>query len=171
MTFFRRSIFAALTAVSVAACTDSVDPVGEFPSFYGTWAGKTWVGEANAVLIRGGTAGDTLFVGGLTPANGGQYAKETITAKIVIDGTGTYLLGPGAGRFDELVGGDVVAASYITTSNSVGRVTITSYGGVNGLVEGTIQFEAETTSPYGSYGSKARLENAFFTAVVKTVPR
>ena len=92
-------------------------------------------------------------------------------AKFVIHGPGTYLLGPGAARLDELVGGDVLAASYSTTATSVGRIEITKYDGVNGLVSGKIQFDAETSSPYGSYGSKARLENGFFYAVVKPSPR
>ena len=129
------------------------------------------MGDASATLVRGGVAGDTLYIGASSPVKSGQTPKEDIIARVVIHGTGTYLLGPGDARLDELVGGDIVAASYTTTAKSVGRVTITSYHGVNGLVEGTIEFDAETSSPYGSYGSKARLEDAFFSAVVRSVPR
>lgn len=168
MTLFRRSMFVAVAAVALTACTDSAGPVKEFPTFYGNWAGKTWVGDAHAILIRGGANGDTLYISGSSAANGGPLAKEEIIAKVVIHGTGTYLLGPGDARLDELVGGDVVAATYSTTSTSVGRVTITSYGGANGMVVGKIEFDAETTSPYGSYGEKASLRDAFFSAVVRT---
>jgi hypothetical protein len=159
----------AVALIGIGACTDSTEPVDEFPSFFGTWAGKEWSGDASAMLVPGGAAGDTLYVGAATPVNAGQSAKETIMAKFVIHGTGTYLLGPGAARLDELVGGDVLAASYSTTATSVGRIEITKYDGVNGLVSGKIQFDAETSSPYGSYGSKARLENGFFYAVVKEI--
>lgn len=157
-------------AIALSACTDSVSPVREFPTFYGNWAGKTWVGDAYASLVPGGSNGDTLYIGGTKSAGSGQFANETIIAKVVIHGAGTYLLGPGDAKLEELVGGDVVAASYSTTSTSVGRVTITSYHGVNGLVEGTIEFDAETSSPYGSYGSKASLEDAVFSAVVRSLP-
>ena len=171
MILFRRTMVAGLSLVAFAGCTDSVAPIDEFPTFYGTWADRSWSGDAYATLVSGGAAGDTLYVGGSSPSKSGQFAKETIIAKLVIHGTGTYLLGPGDAKLEELVGGDVVAATYSTTVNSVGRVAITSYGGVNGLVEGKIQFDAETTSPYGSYGSKASLRDAFFTAAVKAIPQ
>ena len=162
-------IYAAVASLGLTSCTDSVDPIEEFPTFYGNWAGKTWVGDASASLVAGGSKGDTLYIAGTKPANSGLFANETIIAKVVIQGPGTYLLGPGDARLEEVVGGDVVAATYSTTGTSVGRVTITSYNGAHGLVEGKIEFDAETTSPYGSYGSKASLRDAFFSAVVKTV--
>ena len=158
-------------AAAAIACTDSIIPIDEFPTFYGTWAGERWIGDAHASLVPGGAAGDTLYISASSPARAGQSPKEGIVARVVIHGTGTYLLGPGDARLDELVGGDVVAASYSTTSTSVGRITITSYHGVNGLVEGLIEFTAETSSPYGSYGSKASLEDAFFSAVVRSLPK
>src|SRR5512132_2571834 len=133
MRIFRRTMVAALGLVAFAACTDSVMPIDEFPTFYGTWADRSWSGDAYATLVPGGAAGDTLYVGGLSPSKSGQFAKETISAKFVVHGPGTYLLGPGAGKLEELVGGDVVAATYSTTSTAVGRVTISTYGGVNGL--------------------------------------
>ncbi len=167
MNLRRRFCCLAVALIGVAGCTDSTEPVDEFPSFFGTWAGKDWSGDASAILVPGGAAGDTLFIGAAAPVNAHQSAKETIVAKFVIHGAGTYLLGPGAARLDELIGGDVLAASYSTTATSVGRIEITKYDGVNGLVSGKIQFDAETSSPYGSYGSKASLENAFFYAVVK----
>lgn len=169
MRLMRRLSFVVIALLGVVGCTESVEPADEFPSFYGTWAGKNWSGEASAVLVPGGAGSDILYVIASSPVNASQSAKESIIAKVVIHGTGTYLLGPGDAKLDELVGGDVVAATYSTTSTSVGRMEITKYDGVNGLVSGKIQFDAETTSPYGSYGSKARLENAFFYAVVKSI--
>jgi hypothetical protein len=154
----------AVAAAGVVGCTDSITPVDEFPTFYGTWAGERWIGDASAALV-----GDTLFIGARTPTKSSQSPKETFTAKVIIHGAGTYLLGAGDARLDELVGGDVVAASYTTTATSVGRVTITSYHGINGMVEGTIEFDAETSSPYGSYGSKASMKDAFFSAVVRSL--
>jgi len=170
MKLARWFVYAATAALGLAGCTDSTTPIDEFPTFYGTWAGATWSGDAAAYLARGGAAGDTLYVYGINPGYGVQTAKESITAKFVVHGAGTYLLGPGDANLRELVGGDVVAATYATTSTSVGRIQISAYGGVNGLVEGKIEFDAETTSPYGSYGSKASLRDAFFSAVVRTVP-
>ena len=164
-------VYAAAASIGLASCTDSTGPIKEFPTFYGNWAGKTWVGDAYASLVPGGSKGDTLYIGGSKVASSRVYADESIIAKVVIHGPGTYLLGPGDAKLEELVGGDVVAATYSTTATSVGRVTITSYNGANSIVEGTIQFDAETTSPYGSYGSKASLRDAFFSAVVKTVPQ
>jgi hypothetical protein len=168
MNLIRRfSVIAVVIAAQ--ACTDPVSPAKEFPSFYGNWAGKTWVGDATAWLVPGGASGDTLYIGGSKPGNSSSL-DEAIIAKVVIHGPGAYLLGPGDAKLEELVGGDVVAATYSTTSMSVGRVVITTYHGVNGLVEGKIEFDAETTSPYGSYGPKASLEDAFFSAVVRSVP-
>lgn len=161
---------AAVAALTMGGCTDSISPIDEFPTFYGSWAGGTWVGDAHALLVPGGASGDTLYIEGSNPVHAGSNPVEIIRARILIHGIGTYLLGPGDASLEEIVGGDVVAAKYVTTSTSVGRVEITSYGGPNGLVEGKISFDAETTSPYGSYGSKASLRDAFFSAVVKTVP-
>ena len=161
----------AVATVCLSGCTDPVSPSKEFPTFYGSWAGKTWVGDAYASLVPGGAKGDTLYIGGSKLASSSLYANESIIAKLVIHGTGTYLLGPGDAKLQEFVGGDVVAATYSTTDMSVGRVIITSYNGPRSIVEGKIEFDAETTSPYGSYGAKASLRDAFFSAVVKTVPQ
>lgn len=162
-------IYAAVGSIGLTSCTDSVGPVKEFPTFYGNWAGKTWVGDAYASLVPGGSKGDTLYIGGSRVGSSGFFADESIIAKVVITGPGTYLLGPGDAKLEEHVGGDVVAATYSTTETSVGRVTITSYNGVHSIVEGKIEFDAETASPYGSYGSKASLRDAFFSAVVNII--
>lgn len=164
-------MYAAAASIGLTSCTDSVGPVKEFPTFYGNWAGKEWVGDARAWLVPGGANGDTLYIEGSKVGSSGLFADESIIAKVIIHGTGTYLLGPGDAKLQELVGGDVVAATYSTTDTSVGRVTITSYNGARSMVEGKIEFDAETASPYGSYGSKASLRDAFFSAVVKTVPQ
>jgi len=160
----------AVAAIGVSGCTDPVSPSKEFPTFYGSWAGRTWVGEGYASLVSGGSKGDTLYIGGSKSSSSGLFADETIIAKVVIHGPGTYLLGPGDAKLEELIGGDVVAATYSTTDMSVGRLTILSYNGAHSVVEGKIEFDAETTSPYGSYGTRASLRDAFFSAVVKTVP-
>ena len=173
MRHFRRFAFAVagVAAMVSLGCTEAAGPGSSFPTFIGTWAGERWTASANAYLASGGAAGDTLYVFASNPPNSGTMVRETLRARIIVHGTGAYPLGPSAVRFDELVGGDVVSASYVTTQSSTGTLTLSSYNGVGRVAEGKIEFDAESNSPYGSYGQKASMRDAFFSVVVQPDPR
>ncbi|MFN2397858.1 MAG: hypothetical protein ABR543_04340 [Gemmatimonadaceae bacterium] len=133
----------------------------------GVWEGQTWLGAASAFLIDGGAAVDTLFVFGSRPIGGND---EAVQLRIILHGPGPYDLDAGDARLDELIGGDVVSASYQTAQPGAGHVILSSFSGGGEIVEGTFRFEARTTSPYGSYGTTGRFEEGQFSAKVQ-VPR
>jgi hypothetical protein len=167
----RQLLAVAVVAAGLAGCTTSNDPAETFPTFFGTWAGHTWEGSASAFLASGGSAGDTLYIFASNPPSSGMMVRESLMARIVVHGTGAYPLGANAVRFDELVGGDVVSASYVTTPSSTGTLTLSSYRGVGGLAEGKIEFDAVSSSPYGSYGPSASMRDAYFSVVVRAMPK
>ncbi|CAN5627606.1 hypothetical protein BH23GEM5_BH23GEM5_26040 [soil metagenome] len=134
------------------------------PSFRATWAGSRWEGDASAMLIAGGTAGDTLYVLGTNPVNAGQLPISAVRVKVVFRGAGTYPLGPGAAEVIHLVGGDVVSAQYTTrgsvgTAGTGGTLTVREYGA--GWVSGSVVFDAVTTRQSAPYGSTARFDGEF----------
>jgi hypothetical protein len=154
------------------ACHDGAAPTPEArATFTGRWAGRAWEGDAWAVLVPGGAAGDTLYIGGTRPVNAGQAPVESVRLRIVPPGVGTQSLGADDATLLELVGGDVISATYRTVSSGDGSVTLTSYGGVGAAVEGTVAFEAQTESRFASYGTRARFERGHFRAVVTHTPK
>ena len=166
------SIALAVLALSLVACGDSNGPSPE-ATFTGRWAGELWEGEAYAVLVDGGDAGDTLFIGGSRPPNAGSMPLESIRIRILFHGPGTYELASGStgsAQLDELTGGDVVHATYATSALTSGALVITTYGGPGGAVEGRVSFTATSSSPYRSYGPLASFRDGQFRATVNTYP-
>lgn len=130
------------------------------PSFRATWAGSRWEGDASAMLIAGGAAGDTLYVLGTNPVNAGQLPISAVRVRVVFRGAGTYTLGPGAAEVIHLLGGDVVTAQY-TTSSSAGPGTLTVRDYRGGWVSGSVVFDAAATRQSAPYGSTARFDGEF----------
>ena len=163
----------ALLGFSLVACSDSSGPPSADATFTGRWAGERWEGEAYAVLIDGGDAGDTLYVSGTRPPNAGSMPLESVRIRVLFEGPGTYELGSGGvGRAElaEFTGGDVVHATYATSELGAGALVITSYGGPGGVIEGHVDFTAHSASPYRSYGAVASFVNGRFRATVNTYP-
>jgi hypothetical protein len=157
---------------ALAGCKDTVAPV-KTDLLTARWAGASWVGEASATIVRGGPAGDTLYFFADGPIKGGPsqlFADNEITARVLFAGVGTYRLGPGDARFMQLVGGDVVSATYSTSSDATGSLVIESYGGIGGKIEGTISFDAVSSNQYRSFGDRASLEDGRFRGTVYTPP-
>src|SRR5881409_658683 len=148
-----------------AQCSTASEPTGlALGELRGSWAGNKWDGDVNAVLVQRPSIPDTLVVSASRPR--GSFApSEAVVIKIAINGTGTYVLDAGAARLHELVGGDVVVATYAST---VGELTITGYSGPGGFVEGTFTFDATSSDAGRSYGESARFENGQFLAQVTT---
>ena len=133
----------------------------------GSWAGKAWDGDVVGVLVQRQNVPDTLIVIAVRP-RGSQSPIEDVTMKIAINGVGTYPLGGSSGaptEFHELVGGDVVVATYRGAS---GELAISAYTGAGGVVEGTFSFDATSADVGRSYGDAARFENGHFIAHVTT---
>ena len=172
----RRSITAvamALLALSPGACSDSTEPLDSEATFTGRWAGERWEGEAHAVLVDGGDAGDTLFILGTRPPNAGSMPLESVRIRVLFQGPGTYQLGSGGTDRAELVeitGGDVVAASYATSALNPGTLVITRYDGPGAEIEGEVTFAATSSSEYRSYGPMASFQDGRFRATVSTYP-
>jgi hypothetical protein len=163
----------ALLALSLAACSDSTEPLPAEGTFTGRWSGEPWVGEAYAVLIDGGDAGDTLYLGGSRPVNAESMPLESIRIRVLFRGVGTYQLGSSGtntAQFDELTGGDVVHATYSATGLNPGTLVITSYEGPGGQIEGGVSFVSVSASPYRSYGAISSFEDGRFRATVNTYP-
>jgi len=139
--------------------------------FTGRWAGSPWVGDASAVLVDRETGPDTLYIFGSRPRGQPQNSFETVFLRFVPNGPGTYPLQAGQASLTQLTGGDVVNFVYQTTSSATGSVTLSTYSGPGGLVEGTFAFEAQTTSPSAAYGPQARFEEGQFRAVVRRLPQ
>jgi hypothetical protein len=157
MVLIRQLAVAGVVALMSLGCTDSNDPVDSFTIMGGNWAGKSWAGDARAFL----GAGDTLWIGG-------DRGPEYVSLRVVVKGPGEYVLGPGAAKLIQTVGGDVLLAEYVTTTSAAGTLRITSYRGVGEIVEGQFDFEAATTSPHGSYGSNASMKDGYFRAKVSS---
>lgn len=163
----------ALLAMSPGACSDSNGPLPAEATFTGRWAGRPWVGSANATLVEGGEAGDTLYILGTTPVNAGHMPLESIRIRVLFRGVGTYVLGRGTTDWAELVeltGGDVVHATYTVGDASSGTLHITSWGGPGGEVAGRVDFVARSDSPYRSYDAVEFFQDGQFRATIDTYP-
>ena len=169
----KSSLSAILVALSLGACSDSTEPFPAEATFTGHWAGRPWAGQAFTVLVEGGDAGDTLYVGGTRPINARSMPIESIRIRVLFRGAGTYQLGSGGtGRaeLEEYTGGDVVHAVYATSMPNAGTLVITSSGGPGGPIEGRVSFVGVSDSPYGSYGTTAFFANGQFRATLDTYP-
>ena len=160
----------SLLLAALLSCSESERPTLDLP-FTGQWAGSPWVGDASAVLVDRETGPDTLYIFGSRPRGQPQNSFETVFLRFVPNGPGTYPLQAGQASLMRLLGGDVVSSVYQTTSSATGSVTLSTYSGPGGLVEGTFAFEAQTTSPSAAYGPQARFEEGQFRAVVRRLPQ
>jgi hypothetical protein len=155
--------FGALMALS---CGSSTEPGLQVPTFTGEWQGRHWEGRASAFLVTHGGTADTLYLWGGYPVDTMYVTQELVRARVAFHGVGTYVLDGSAVGFQELIGGDVLGAEYEGTSTGAGILEITSYGGPNGVIEGTLTFDAFRV---GSFTRPLiRFANGRFRASVKT---
>ena len=172
MTLNRWSVVLAST-VALIACDNPTAPPG-IDRLNARWAGRDWVGTASAELTRGGISGDTLYLFSRGPLNSDPaalVAENHIVAKVAFRGVGTYPLGPGSARFEQWVGGDVVTATYSTSAEASGTLVITKYAGIGGNIEGTLSFDAVSTSQSRNFGERARLEDGRFRTTLQLPER
>ena len=160
-------VAAALALVASVACGDDSNSPGELtPTFTGLWAGQPWAGQASALLIPGGGAGDTLYVFGAHRVPGQDWTDQYLRIRAVVQAPGTYELGADDAGFEHLLGGDVITAAYAGSRPDKGILNITMYEGPGGIVEGTVTFGAESTSRYAPYGPHVRFEDGWFRATI-----
>ena len=165
-----RTWYPFLLVAALLSCSESERPTLDMP-FTGVWAGSAWEGDASALLVDRETGPDTLYIFGSRPRGQPQNPFETVLLRFALNGPGTYPLQTGQASLTQLIGGDVVNFVYQTTSSATGSVTLNTYNGVGGLVDGTFAFEAQTTSPSADYGPQARFEAGEFRAVVRRLPQ
>lgn len=161
------TVGALLLPLALAAgCSDGTAPQGDF-FLTGRWADAAWVGDAEAVLVRGATGTDTLYVLGVRPPNAGQYPEEIISVRVPFAGSGTYELAADAVEFTVLTGGDVVSAQYNGRSPTAGTLAVELYNAATGLITGTVAFDADARTEFRPYGPEARFASGRFRASVR----
>lgn len=139
----------------------AAQPDATFTAF---WDGKPWYGSASATLVPGGS-GDTLYVHGSSPPNAGSMPYQVVTFRIAgFTGAGTYQLDPADVRFLDLIGGDVVAATYGGSGSPAGTIVVTRYDPVARVVEGTVLARTVFASGHALHGTSAHFSNGVFQA-------
>lgn len=117
------------------------------------------MGEAWATFGYSGS--DTLFVSGSRPVGAtqfgsGPFPESLIGVAIAYEGPGTYEIGPGEAHYRYLVGGDVVTATYASTSGTITVDAVTET-----VVTGSIAFDAVSTTEHAPAGPEASFEGTF----------
>ena len=138
-------------------------------TFTGSWAGRPWHGSASATLFPDGSS-DTLYVHGSSPPNAGSMPHQVVTFRIAgFTGPGTYQLEPADVTFRELVGGDVVVASYAGAGSPAGTIMVTRYDRMARVVEGAVHARTVFTYGHALHGTSAEFSNGAFQAHLFTV--
>ena len=158
-------------ATAAAACVDSTEPINRTASFTGQWAGQPWAGDAYATIVMRGAGTDTLYVTGVSPVNAGPMPAEVISLRVPFHGAGSYALDASAVDVRELLGGDVITASYAGSGTPAGTLEITSYGGPGGTIEGRVSFVVRSSGEFASRGTgPIQFEDGHFRAQVRRWP-
>lgn len=171
MNLNRWSVVLVSTA-GLVACTDAVAPSVE-NTMNAKWAGSDWAGSVS-VVVASVQGGEKLYLWASGPSkparpkawwSGPELAiwPNEISIEIPFNGAGTYALTPGSARFQEIVGGDVITATYSIAPQTVGRLVISSYE-PGGMIEGVVSFDAVSSNQYRSFGDRASLEDGHFRA-------
>ena len=168
----RRATLAALALTTLAACSacsacsDSTAPIdASEATFTGRWAGRAWAAPARAVLVRGGAAGDTLYLGASWPS--GPVPVQSLRIRLApFRGAGTYPLAGADVEMMDLVGGDATSSSYIGARPTAGAVVIGAYA-EGGVVQGTVSFRAVPDYGLTPYGTSPEFEDGRFRAEVR----
>jgi hypothetical protein len=163
----RRAAFPA-AALAITACLAGCSRAAPSPDrsapFSGVLAGERWAGQASATLIVGGAQGDTLYVFGY---DAGSAARREVSIALRIapfTGPGRYTLGVGDVRLSELVGGDVLVASYEAAAR--GSVVVRTFGGAGATIAGSAAFTVDRSSATGVFGSTVAFTDGEFQAPV-----
>jgi hypothetical protein len=146
----------------LAACGEAATAPDRTPTFSAILAGRPWGGQASATLVVDAARGDTLFLHGYAPTDGTRPEVAVRFRLAPFTGPGRYPLRPGDVRLDELVGGDVLVASYADAPT--GAVEVRAYDGPGGTVAGAAEFTAGRSGERGSFGAVVRLEAGEFRA-------
>jgi hypothetical protein len=149
-------------AIGLWGCrTEITEPEASEPTFYGTWAGEPWEGDAWASFWP---SADTLYIRGTNPVGADEWNLYShVAIRIRYEGTGTYELGPGAGTFTLLLGGDGIVGRYGTTTERSGTLMIVESQGQR--VGGVVFFDARDVRGSSPDTSTIRFEG-FFEATV-----
>ena len=159
-----------LCSIAFAACGEGTGPdEPPTPTFTGRWGEEPWNGRASAILVSGGAADDSLYVGAVFPVDAPVgMPGQTILVATAGTGPGTYVLeGPSSVRVTYLLGGDGVVSAYGGSGPATGILEITEFGGPGGIVEGRVEFEAITSYGYQPVGPTARFEEGWFRATIE----
>jgi hypothetical protein len=161
----RRATVATLALTTVAACNDGTGPAdASAATFTGRWAGRAWGASASAVLVRGGAAGDTLYVLGSWPTN--PYPVQSLRIRLApFRGAGTYPVAGDDVEMTDLVGGDAASSTYVGARPAAGAVVVGAYA-EGRVVQGTVSFRAVSSYGNAPYGASPEFEDGRFSAEV-----
>jgi hypothetical protein len=144
--------------VLLTQCTNSTEPELEVGDIQGRWATVDWVGDVTARYIDYPDVPDTLLIFATRPKGAPLGPSETLEIRVAWTGGESYSLANGVVRLEELVGGDVLSATYKSTS---GTLTLISYQ-VGGFIQGSFNFTASSPDANRSYGETATFSNGHF---------
>ena len=165
-TALRRATVAALALTALAACSDGTDPIDDASAatFTGRWAGRPWAATGRATLVRGGAAGDTLYLGGSWPSS--PYPVQSLRIRLApFRGAGTYPIAGDDVEMTDLVGGDAASSTYIGVRPTAGVVVVGAYA-EGRVVQGTVGFRAVSSYGNAPHGASPAFEDGRFTAEV-----
>jgi hypothetical protein len=151
----------AIVALAAAACEPTgLDQNEQDGLIEGTWAGSRWTGAA----FVSSTTGLETYLHAWSPSGSREDATSSVSVRIRGVDVGTYQVSAGDARFDYLVGGDGVTASYGTSDDFVGTVVIEEIDSDDfprARARGRVQFDAVSVNADPPVGQLARFEATF----------
>jgi hypothetical protein len=142
-----------LVLLMIPAC-DSTGPDRDEVHVTAVWAGEPWRGGAEML-----TFADSLVLISWVPAGHAVAPQRTMHVSVPDDGPGVYAIGSGAAAVHYLLGGDVLTASYVTTAELSGTLTIDEITAER--VRGSVEFEAASAGSDQPAGPQARFDGSF----------
>jgi hypothetical protein len=146
---------AVLAMTGLTAC-DATGPTPADTGFVASWGGQPWTGSAHASYYP--TQQDTLFISGSNPP-GSNMPLSYVAFRIIPDGSGTYVLGPGEAEFVYLIGGDVRTSAYTLGQGGTGTVVIEQLTATR--VRGSVNFPMLNVYGSAPLGAEATFHGSF----------
>ncbi|GAB2548181.1 DUF6252 domain-containing protein [Rufibacter soli] len=116
--------------------------------------GVTWSGEPGISIYQ-----DSLSISV-------WEVNRAISLKVKFAGVGHYGPDTFLGRYNDLVGGDAVTSSYLSTEDQASYLTVTEYNPETGTIKGVFAFKARKTTGSGNGPETLSFTEGKFQGVV-----
>ena len=165
----RSGMALGLTVLVAAGCLEMSGPApAPSATFTGRWTGQPWAGNAGAWLTSDGAGREVLYISGMRPVGSNGWGDQRILIRAHVTGPGVYALSGDAIRVTDLLGGDGVVSEY-TGAVAGGTLTIIRYDGPGTVIEGTLSFDVQRSSPQDD-GIIRSFSEGWFRATVVSRP-